>query len=103
MIFAALLSAAHISAMPPAASANPVGFLERSFATMDRNSDGYIDFAEAPNATYQRTRIRAGHPIVVLDQEAGPAVWLRGMDADKDGRVSKTEFISTILPQIVGK
>lgn len=83
-------SGARVPATPETAAA----FLAGSFDAMDRDKSGFLDASEAPRMT---VKVGApGGPMVEqsLTAEQASAKWLARNDGNRDGKVSKVEFVA---------
>jgi DNA-binding CsgD family transcriptional regulator len=78
----------------PATPETAKAFLASSFDTMDRDKSGFVDASEAPRMT-----VRFGPPEgpmveKQLTREQASAQWIARNDGNRDGKVSKIEFIA---------
>lgn len=94
MCTAIALAAAMTATAPPpmdaAAAAQRAAVIERRFAMMDRNRDGFLAENEAPRSS----RARCGGD----SSETAAASWVADFDGNGDGRVDREEFVAGSIP-----
>lgn len=81
----------------PATPAQADAFIAQSFAAMDKDKSGYLDAGEAPRAS-----ISTGNgPRQAVSAEQGARMFLARFDTDRDGKVSKAEYLAGRRPMVL--
>jgi Ca2+-binding EF-hand superfamily protein len=68
--------------------------LQRMFALMDRDRDGFVTANEQPRVT--RTRAEGPNRVEIRPSRS----WIASYDFDGDGRVSRREFVGRAAAEI---
>lgn len=85
--------AERVPATPKTASA----FLADTFDTMDKNKSGFLEPEEMPRMTVRST----SGPNGTVDPKGAQAIFTARNDLNRDGKVSRAEFIEATRPMIV--
>lgn len=88
------------SSVEPVRRASPVeirAYLNDMFDRLDRDGSGYVEPAEAPRQQVMSTRLADG---TIRQWPLTQAEWSARGDGDRDGRVSRTEYFSRLLPPV---
>lgn len=72
-------------------------YLEASFAKIDRDGSGFVDAADAPKMTVQGPGDMAPRPMAPSDA----SLWIERLDANKDGKVSRDEWVGGLRPGLM--
>lgn len=91
--------------MRKASLADVGAFLTEGFAFHDKDKSGYLEGAEIgalePRTAAHRDRALPPAPPAGARDPAGEAKWMRKLDNDRDGRVSRQEYIEYMTPWIL--
>nr|WP_277347025.1 EF-hand domain-containing protein [Sphingomonas sp. G-3-2-10] len=80
----------------PATPEIAAAFLGDSFDTMDRNKSGFLEPEEMPRMTVRSK----GGPSGAIDPKGAQALFTARNDLNRDGKVSRAEFIEATRPMI---
>lgn len=72
-------------------------YLNDMFDRLDRDGSGHVDAAEAPRHQVTSFRARDG---TIGQLPLTQAEWIDQGDADRDGRVSRTEYFAHLIPPV---
>jgi hypothetical protein len=72
-------------------------YLNDMFDRLDRDGSGYVEPAEAPRRQVMSTRLSNGS---IRQWPLTQAEWFAQGDGDRDGRVTRNEYFSRLLPPV---